>query len=437
MEYKELFWSLHFENNALPCMFFSKDLIILYSNNAAKTLWDIEDNKTSIDNCLPSKALENIHSMILGLTKDTLYFEISLSVQIVSATVSRCSEGFVLTCSIRQPVSYHHNRLLQMGRLTADMFHNVSNPLAVIQGRVELMMVRAVDEKIIRNLNIVFEQCHRITSLLDSVKTLSMRVFQISDIPLFSLLRTSIHKKGELVDLSGSRNVIIQSDKERVSVLFSLVIKLVTSNGTLRSIRVVERESTVDVFFDVTLSLQGLEAIYSFDPSKVGVAKDQNLGFLDHSLQILLLDCLVKLSVNNENSFVLQFPKQIEKQGYLVVQSVETTLTILLVDDNQVLRDTLLSLLSNDGHYIFTANSAEEAIKLLSPKLDVVLMDVQLPNMSGIELLEQMKVTHSSLAKKVILISGTNIEAPEGTKFLRKPFSKTQLNRAMLDLGLQ
>lgn len=77
---------------------------------------------------------------------------------------------------------------------------------------------------------------------------------------------------------------------------------------------------------------------------------------------------------------------------------------ILVVDDDDVIRDTLCELLSTD-YSCQTANTAEEALgKLEAQGFDVVLTDISMPGLNGGELLK--KAVEMYPGTPVIIISG-------------------------------
>jgi DNA-binding NtrC family response regulator len=77
---------------------------------------------------------------------------------------------------------------------------------------------------------------------------------------------------------------------------------------------------------------------------------------------------------------------------------------ILVVDDDDVIRDTLCELLEME-YSCQTADTAEGALaKLESQRFDVVLTDVSLPGLSGMELLERVRELYPGTP--VIVISG-------------------------------
>ena len=81
---------------------------------------------------------------------------------------------------------------------------------------------------------------------------------------------------------------------------------------------------------------------------------------------------------------------------------------ILVVDDDDIIRDTLCELLSQD-HACQTAATAEEALTRLESQLfDVVLTDVSMPGLSGLDLLN--RVVQLYPGTPVIIVSGMSDE---------------------------
>ena len=81
---------------------------------------------------------------------------------------------------------------------------------------------------------------------------------------------------------------------------------------------------------------------------------------------------------------------------------------ILVVDDDEVIRDTLCELLEYE-YACQTADTAEEALaKLEAQRFDVILTDVSLPGLSGMELLERVLQLYPGTP--VIVISGISDE---------------------------
>lgn len=109
--------------------------------------------------------------------------------------------------------------------------------------------------------------------------------------------------------------------------------------------------------------------------------------------------------------------------------------TILLVEDDDSLRELLVATLQNAGYRILEANTAEAAIELITAhkgEVQLLLTDVVMPRTSGVQLFESL---HQSLPKlKAIFMSGYASEMlsrrdplPHNSLFIEKPFSKESL----------
>ena len=103
--------------------------------------------------------------------------------------------------------------------------------------------------------------------------------------------------------------------------------------------------------------------------------------------------------------------------------------SILIVDDEAGIRDSLSSILTEEGYAVESVSSGEECLeRLTNRQIDLVLLDVWLPKMDGIETLERMR--RDGHFPMVVMISGHgNIEtAVRATKlgafdFVEKPLS--------------
>lgn len=102
---------------------------------------------------------------------------------------------------------------------------------------------------------------------------------------------------------------------------------------------------------------------------------------------------------------------------------------ILVVDDEEQIRQSLRGVLSDEGFGVLEAGDGRRAREILCTESpDLVILDVWLPEIDGITLLEEIKSTHPSLP--VIIICGhANIEAAVratrlgAADFIEKPFS--------------
>ncbi len=106
-------------------------------------------------------------------------------------------------------------------------------------------------------------------------------------------------------------------------------------------------------------------------------------------------------------------------------------LNILVVDDDQEVREILVETLVELGYGVLQAGSGEEALPMLEARVDIgmLITDVRMPGMSGLELAEVARSRDSRL--KVIVVSGYFLPQPITDRFLKKPFHMHELASAV------
>lgn len=122
------------------------------------------------------------------------------------------------------------------------------------------------------------------------------------------------------------------------------------------------------------------------------------------------------------------------------------TETLLLVEDEQLVRDLSVEILSSLGYNILKAENGPAALELWKQhpgKIDLLLTDVVMPEMSGRELAQRLQASHPEM--RVLFMSGYTRDAivhhgalDEGIQFMQKPFSPDGLAlhvRKVLDSG--
>ena len=78
--------------------------------------------------------------------------------------------------------------------------------------------------------------------------------------------------------------------------------------------------------------------------------------------------------------------------------------TVLIADDDRSMRQTMEAIVRNAGMFPITVASGEEALHTLQgSSVDVMLLDVQMPGMTGLEVLRQVREKHTDIG--VIMIS--------------------------------
>ena len=108
---------------------------------------------------------------------------------------------------------------------------------------------------------------------------------------------------------------------------------------------------------------------------------------------------------------------------------------ILVVDDDPQIRRVMRVTLTGQGYEVDDARSGEDALETLrEERFDLVLLDMNMPRMSGLELLEAMK--KDAAMKKIPVVLVTTEESDEQTQrgleagaaaYVKKPFKNEEL----------
>ncbi len=108
-------------------------------------------------------------------------------------------------------------------------------------------------------------------------------------------------------------------------------------------------------------------------------------------------------------------------------------MNILIIDDEEVLQDVLTSLLRREGHHTYSARTGEQGLDLLRREdVDLVLLDLMLPGMSGFEVLHQIRKTDPEQVVVVITayssVEGAIQAMKEGAfHYIPKPFKNEEV----------
>ena len=80
---------------------------------------------------------------------------------------------------------------------------------------------------------------------------------------------------------------------------------------------------------------------------------------------------------------------------------------LLLVDDDAFLRDMYAIKFSESGYDVHIAETANQALTVIgqSPDFDIVLLDMIMPGMTGVELIKEIKIAHPDMNAACVVLS--------------------------------
>jgi len=112
---------------------------------------------------------------------------------------------------------------------------------------------------------------------------------------------------------------------------------------------------------------------------------------------------------------------------------MEKEVSVLVVDDEQIVLDSIKKLLRREAYVVYSALSVDEALNIMKEhEIEVILTDLMMPDIDGLELMAMVKKEHPHMP--VIMITGyatinTALQATQlgAFDYIAKPFSKKEL----------
>ncbi|MGE4506611.1 MAG: two-component system response regulator, partial [Desulfovibrionaceae bacterium] len=120
---------------------------------------------------------------------------------------------------------------------------------------------------------------------------------------------------------------------------------------------------------------------------------------------------------------------------------VEERKTILVVDDEDINRKVLGTLLQSLGYDVRIATNGAEGLAAMDPSVDLVLMDIMMPDMDGFETVEALRARPEGRDVPVIMVTALSAKEDRlravkagANDFISKPIDATELRVRMASL---
>jgi CheY-like chemotaxis protein len=142
-------------------------------------------------------------------------------------------------------------------------------------------------------------------------------------------------------------------------------------------------------------------------------------------------------------TFIIELPMVTEPEQLILAEPTAkepqkmAKSKILVVDDEPMVRQVLTKVLTEEGHAVEAVGNADDALKMISNKrYSLILLDIKMPGMSGTELYQRIQKIASSLAKRVVFITGDataadtqDFLAQTKVHYIKKPFDINKLKK--------
>ncbi|MEI8346628.1 MAG: ATP-binding protein [Pseudomonadota bacterium] len=371
------------------------------------------------------------------------------------------------------------SKLASVGTLAAGVAHEINNPLAIIQGYSTLLKEMLESDDAAKNsdrINLINKQEIAVNRVADIVN--GLRLYARADTEIVE----TIDIEKAIKNILNFTEKIFTKDNVTIETVFKcqnanikgnygkiqqVIMNLVgNARDAIKEIRpqgkIQIATSSQDKNIEILISDDGngidAEKINKiFDPFYTTKPPGKGTGLgLSISLNIIQL-FKGKLEVKSEKgigtTFKITFPiEEITEKAILAEEQVaerkkkyKFSGKVLVVDDEEDIREIVLAYLDDFGMETCAASDGAEALKLLqNNQVDVIITDLQMPNMTGERLLmEAQNIPHLKDTRYIVMTGGIATDYSKEQRgnlrnlahaYIKKPFSKDSIAQALSEV---
>ncbi|MEC9283890.1 MAG: ATP-binding protein [Bdellovibrionota bacterium] len=360
-------------------------------------------------------------------------------------------------------------KMASIGELASGIGHEINNPLAIIQGNLELLesYLEHSDrkdsevEKLVQNQMVAI---NRIRGIVDG-----LRVFAREDdktekkevVDLHEALRETFQLVNSLyvhegvkiyIDFTAENFVILGNRNKLQQAVLNLISNakdavLDNKNNSKNEIVISTYNKDKNVFLNIKdngigMDDQLINKIFDsyFTTKPAGKGTGIGLDLTKKIIESFGGEIGVKSELGQGSEFILKFPLTSEF-ARRTVQKLDSQFggNVLIVDDDITVRQLIRKHLEGLGFEVIEASSGPEAISIMTKKrFDGIFTDMRMPEMTGVELLEKLHALDCLPTYKILVTGGLDEQAEVNELLdgdlqfdlvLNKPFSRRELAR--------
>ncbi len=357
------------------------------------------------------------------------------------------------------------SRLASIGEMASGIAHEINNPLTGVIGYAQLLLQEDLPDSVRKDLEIINDGAKRVANVIQRLLAFARQSKpQRTYVNINEVVATTLELRGYhlqtsnievTTELTPDLPLTVADAGQLQQVFLNLIVnaetemKLARGSGKL-TVKTQQVDDVLRISFKDDgqgIAEENLEKIFDpfFTTRQVGQGTGLGLSVCygivsQHGGRIYAESKPGKGAI-----FVVELPMLTEdKQLQLPEPEVNeqrkrSGVRILVVDDERVVREFVSKALTEEGHQVETVDNAEDALKMVkNKKYRIILLDVKMPGMSGIELYKRFQKMDPALARSVVFVTGDVMGArtlaflaKTKSPYITKPFDGKQLNIAI------
>jgi PAS domain S-box-containing protein len=357
------------------------------------------------------------------------------------------------------------SRLASVGEMASGIAHEINNPLTGVIGYAQLLLQEDLPENVRKDLETINDGAKRVANVIHRLLAFARQsepqrtYVNVNEVVATTLELRGYHLQTSNIEvrteLTPDLPLTIADAGQLQQVFLNLIVnaetemKLARGSGKL-TVKTEQVDDVIRVSFrddGPGIAEENLERIFEpfFTTRQVGQGTGLGLSVCygivsQHGGRIYAESKLGKGAI-----FIVELPmltedKQLElPEPGVTEQRKSSGVRILVVDDEPVVREFISKVLTEEGHQVETVDNAEDALKkVYSKTYRIILLDIKMPGMSGIELYKRFQKMDPALARRVVFVTGDVMGARTlaflaraKPPYITKPFDGKQLNIAV------
>ncbi|MDD5313574.1 MAG: PAS domain S-box protein [Dehalococcoidia bacterium] len=354
------------------------------------------------------------------------------------------------------------SRLASVGEMASGIAHEINNPLTGVIGYAQLLLQEDLPDNIRKDLETINDGAQRVANVVQRLLAFARQTKpQRTYVNINEVLATTLDLRGYHLQTSNIKvtkqlapdlPLTVADAGQLQQVFLNLIVNAETEMNLARghgklTVKTQRINQTIRISFNDDgrgISDENLERIFDpfFTTRQVGqgtglglsvcygIVSEHNGRIFAESKQGKGATFIVELPITTKDK-QLEFPETAAPE-----QRKATGAKILVVDDEPVVREFISKVLTEEGHQVDTVDNAEDALEMVRGKTyRIILLDIKMPGMSGIELFKRFQKMTPSLARKVVFVTGdvmgartTAFLSKANSPYITKPFTAGQLN---------